>query len=675
MDQGPLREQARQQLRVHGPATVEELLPAIGAQTDVAASEFRRLLLDETFEDGWAAFPLLDRRLCDLDLLTDGITLTHVLDADERGTGIVVDDPDLSCLAFLVDEDGAIGLAGPHAGHLEFLHDGLGGPDGWLPDDDVLVLRVVGGRVEVTGLAEVPAIDIATAERLASTLAALRDEQEYPIDAPELVLEARARHPQLLSEPQAPLGILLAAQDLVSTPGGVVTTAEAEDVGEGSVAQLAKHLRDDHGLDEEQVDAVMHLLLDVTRIQHAALTAGVAEAHRRIEQGADVETVPVTDTERAAVSTAIDDLDAPRTARALALVLDDVDGALALVEDVIEDDALAATVVLDLLDAVRPASRSRTVRSNAAWVRARALELTSDDHTHIEHALWQALEADPDHASAGFELAGFLSVRGRAGAALSQLRAIEGPGVEELIDLLTDFAEPGPRSAGRNDPCPCGSGRKHKVCCAVHGGWSLADRMPWVMHKLLGFYRSPYPREVVMDVALTCGMAPEGSDARHVAVLNLALFEGGVIEDLCEVEGTMLPADELALLRGWSQVRGRLYELVERSGDSEVLLDLRSGERTTIVDRSLPGEMEPGTAMLAWVVEGPEAVTPFFGVVEVPDAHRQDLLDLLEQQPSATELGRWVRDLHSPLPAITGGGLLASVDEGEDASGETDPRA
>lgn len=111
----------------------------VGAGTEVDASAFHRLLLDETFEDGWAAFPLLDGRLCDLGVLTDGITLTHVIDADERAAGTVADDPDLSCLAFLVGDHGTI----PQAGPLELRRDGLTGPAGWLPDDDVLVLRVV----------------------------------------------------------------------------------------------------------------------------------------------------------------------------------------------------------------------------------------------------------------------------------------------------------------------------------------------------------------------------------------------------------------------------------------------------------------------------------------------------------------------------------------------------
>lgn len=666
MDLDHMRRQARQRLRAHGPATVGELARELGGDAGVDERDLSHLLLDVGYdEDNWAAFPLLDGRLCDLDTVLDGITLTHVLQPHERTSGTVAVEPDLTLLELLFGEHRTVPLVGTPSAQLERGDHGLTGPDGWLPDDDLLVLRVIDGQLEVSGRAEVPATDATTAERLARTLEVLRERHEHPIDEAELLLEARARYPHLLSRPQAPLEVLFAAEDLVSTDSGVRTIAEAEDDGPDSVERLSIHLHDDHGLDEEQVDAVLHLLLDVTRLQQEALRAGLAEARQRIEQGEGVDIAPVTSTERAAASSTLDDLDAAQTAWALAVALDDVDAALALLEDVIDDDALAAAALFELLDAVRPARRSRTIRANTAWVRARALELTSDDHAQAEHALRQALDADPDHGPAAFELAGYLSMRGRAGAAIGQLRAIEGPGVDELIDLLADFAQPGPMSAERNEPCPCGSGRKHKVCCAVHGGWSLADRMPWVMHKLMSFYGSPYARDVVLDVAGACSMAEEGSDERDVAVLNLALFEGGLVEDLCEVKGALLPADELDLLRGWAQVRGRLYELVERSGDGAgVLLDLRSGERTAVIDHSLTGQLELGTAMLAWLVTGPRGTVPFYGAVVVPDAYRQSLLDLLDEEPTATQLGRWVRDLHAPPRlATTGGDPMVSIEQ------------
>ncbi|MEX1164419.1 MAG: SEC-C domain-containing protein [Nitriliruptor sp.] len=254
----------------------------------------------------------------------------------------------------------------------------------------------------------------------------------------------------------------------------------------------------------------------------------------------------------------------------------------------------------------------------------------------------------------------FGSDRGQAGAALGLLIGMEGPGVDDLVEFLTPFAGPGPMSAGRNEPCPCGSGRKHKVCCAVRGGWPLRDRMPWLMRKLMAFYASPAARDTVLDVARSTGMAEEGAadSYRDTAALNLALFEGGVIADLCDLRGSLLPADELELLRDWSRVRAGLYELVEEA-DADgtcTLLDLFDGERTTFADGSLAARLEVGDAVLAWLVTDEAGTAPFHSVVPVPDRARDSLLDLLDDDLSATVLARWLRDLHAPPRLATTAG-------------------
>jgi uncharacterized protein YecA (UPF0149 family) len=33
-------------------------------------------------------------------------------------------------------------------------------------------------------------------------------------------------------------------------------------------------------------------------------------------------------------------------------------------------------------------------------------------------------------------------------------------------------SKPAPAPVSRNDPCPCGSGKKFKKCCGAGGGWN-----------------------------------------------------------------------------------------------------------------------------------------------------------------------------------------------------------
>jgi hypothetical protein len=662
VDPDQLRRTALARLRSHGPATPSELVRALELDHDVTPADLDRTLVIDAPEDE-SAFPLRDGRLCDLGGLIEGVTLTHVLTPEERDAGVVDLQPDLSP-AHLVSPDGrTFPLDGGGDHDLELDHHGLTAPRGWLPEEDVLVLRIVDGRVAISGLDTVPEVDTTTAARLADTLAALRAQHARPIDEVELLIDVRARYPKALSTPQAPLRDLLAAEGLAATDRGVVTAEEAEN-DEAPKGELIGHLRDEHGLDDEQIGAILAVDRYVLELRNQVLRASVAAMREALEAGEELDRGRPTAVEREELAAALTTLDLDAAPEHLARALDDVAAAMAVVEDVLEDDFLAAASLLGVLDRVRPASKARDVRANTAWVRARALELVADDHAEAERELRRARELDPDHGAAAFDLVGYLSDRGQAGAALGLLHQIEGPGVADRIELLGRYAKPGPTSAGRNDPCPCGSGRKHKVCCAPRNGWPLAERMPWVMHKLMAFYGSGRAREVVLDVARASGMADTEGSYRDTAALNLALFEGGVIGDLCDVRGSLLPADELELLRAWSQVRAGPYALVEAGDDGTcVLSDLRTLERTTFVDRSLASTLDVGDTVLAWLVEQGDRTVPFYGVVPVPDDNRAELLEVLGSELSATGLAAWLRDLHTPPELVTtGGDVLVSVE-------------
>jgi uncharacterized protein YecA (UPF0149 family) len=68
-------------------------------------------------------------------------------------------------------------------------------------------------------------------------------------------------------------------------------------------------------------------------------------------------------------------------------------------------------------------------------------------------------------------LAGILDRRGR-GADLAELERSEARYRESLKRVRRSAAgkpyERGENKVGRNDPCPCGSGKKYKKCCAAN---------------------------------------------------------------------------------------------------------------------------------------------------------------------------------------------------------------
>ncbi|MFW5933617.1 MAG: SEC-C metal-binding domain-containing protein [Actinomycetota bacterium] len=686
MDEDRLREEARQLLRRLGPQTPQELAQRLDEEMagrddehEIPTADTLRELLLEPVDQEFSPFPLTDGRLCDLEHLIDGLVLTHVITEDERADGAVDVDPDLTPLHLLSDDGRTFPLTDGSSAYLDVGSNGrLRAPKGWLPQDPVLCVRIVGGSIEVAGRSDAPEVDTTLAERLARTLTAVRERQAFPVDAVELVLEARARYPRLLSDAQAPLSMLLAAQGIRATDHGLRTADEPEahdGIGE-EIDGLIEHLREDHRLDEQAVTALLHVYRDIQQLEHDVLEAGVTAMRARLEAGEDaVPTDGDGDDDLTTAREALGSIDLDAAAEELATLLADTEAALALVDDVVGDDPLTATCLLVLLEQAPPPLPARPARANLAWVRAQLLESVADDHAEAERELRRALELDEHHGPASFALARYLSLRGRAGPALGLLHRIEGPNVEELIELLTPYAQPGPASAGRNEPCPCGSGRKHKVCCQPHNGWPLADRLDWVWHKVVTFMAGPRGRELVDPVLHAAGLARSDTSANDVAVLNLSLFEGGLLAELCDVCGSLLPADELELLRDWSWVRARAYELLATDADGTcTVLDLRTGERTTFVDHSIASDVDPGTAILAWLVDEPGGTVPSYGLIVVPDHRREDVLDLLDEEPSATDLASWYRSLFAPPRLATTAGdplvmttLTYQVPDGEAA--------
>jgi hypothetical protein len=57
-------------------------------------------------------------------------------------------------------------------------------------------------------------------------------------------------------------------------------------------------------------------------------------------------------------------------------------------------------------------------------------------------------------------------------------------------------------AVGRNEPCPCGSGRKYKDCCLRRTTVSLRQRSDWLLHKLWTFVLRPHRQQHVLGLAV-----------------------------------------------------------------------------------------------------------------------------------------------------------------------------
>lgn len=681
MDDATIRREAQRLLRSFGPmAAVELALQLSGDGSDAAGRAASRAeastaptpedvhaaLMDISVEGAeFLAFPLSDGRLCDVDELFEGLTLTHVLTEDERRDRTLSLEVDLCPLLLLSSDGRSYPLAdGEVATFGAAARWHLTGPEGWLPDAPVVVAQVVDGRIALTGRDATPPPDAELAERLEAVLAAEHARKDV-VDEVELVIAARARYPRLLRTAQAPLSELLGAVGISSTEHGLRRDDEPwdEDAHAAEIDELIDHLVEDHELGDDEVALVLAVLTDLARLDNHVLDAAIPRARERgPEHALDLDVLArdeASRTELAALTAdALLTIDLEAAAERFEAVLAETHLTAVVIEDVVGSGQLDAACLRALLEACRPQASGRMARANLSWLRAKLLELVADDHADVERELRHAYEVDDGNVYVALDLVGYLADRGQAGAALGILRRIDGLDLEGYTDLLERFAAPGPTSAGRNEPCPCGSGRKHKACCQARNGWPLQERVTWLWDKVRSFLISPSASHQVDLIAQLVGVPSGPEAAEEVAVGNLALFEGGLLEEMLARRGSLLPADERDLLAAWTRTRAAAYELVEvAAGARMTLLDLRSGDRFAIVDHSLSRAGLPvGSALLAWVVPEPEGYALSIGVVRVPDERRERLLDLLDQEPSARDLAAWYRSLSAPPHLATTAG-------------------
>ena len=103
--------------------------------------------------------------------------------------------------------------------------------------------------------------------------------------------------------------------------------------------------------------------------------------------------------------------------------------------------------------------------------------------------------------------------------------------------------------AGRNERCPCGSGKKYKQCHLGNELHPLVDRAGWLYVKLMRFMQVDHPQfpRVIADDIVESVVDPDLRAMVHESYLgiDLALFEGGIAERFLDAKRTLLPADEI----------------------------------------------------------------------------------------------------------------------------------
>ena len=268
-----------------------------------------------------------------------------------------------------------------------------------------------------------------------------------------------------------------------------------------------------------------------------------------------------------------------------------------------------------------------------------------------ESELERAVTLDAEYLSALGDLAWYAADRGDARRALTLLqRSGEGLGNPEY-DFLVEFASSDRKSVGRNELCPCNSGRKYKVCCMNQRTLSIEVRSKWVLHKLQQYISRPQRRE--RNVHLV-GVACNG-DMKNVE--NVAPFisdaigsETETVLSFLEDRGALLPDDERALLVEWLDCPWDLYEVIDVApGQSMSLKGVSSGAVFDVNERSGSRNVERGQMLLTRVARVGDEDQIIANIMPIPLRLRESAISLVASGFETHDVAEWLASLYAPI--------------------------
>ncbi|MDY7103700.1 MAG: SEC-C domain-containing protein [Actinomycetota bacterium] len=629
-----------------GMMSVDAIAAALADRTggEVPADRVERVLAA-----GWS-FVEIDGGLAHVPSLVADTAWAVELDEASSSEGVVPFYPDLAPLARWMADVGELPLvddAGSVIGSVRWsvsdrdgrTTDVLAGPDGWLgasgPGPVVVSVTAAGVRV-APATTPVPAPSDGQVEAIRSAFAAIAERLEVDMGRSEPVelriapiddLAARAlagdRAP-FVGTTVAPLPALLEAAGLEHRDD---TVAEAGiEWGALRSWRVRERLMDEHGLDAEAAKTLFAVL--------AVTTMFVADE--------DPDALGVGEEERAAVALMV------------ALALSHGPSADAFWAETVGRGVDAEVIGRFERGIAAGYTLGTATPIGLAWLRARCLEAGGDAAGAVAE-LEQALRDDTAHVPALVDLAGFAADRSEAAAAFAFLRrsgvtdhdhshhdhahghanhdhahddADEQASLVEghlLVEEVRWFAEHRPSAmAGRNERCPCGSGRKYKVCHLGRELHPLEDRAYWLVTKAERFLRRRHPGRVEELASMIADpvTSPRAHAALHGAafVADLALHEGGVFAEFLAARAPLLPDDERRIGERWLDRKRSLFELERVTDDRIVLRDLITDEHVTVANLLRTGTLDEGRVIVGRPVPVDDEQRAFTGFLPVEAA-------------------------------------------------------
>jgi hypothetical protein len=269
-----------------------------------------------------------------------------------------------------------------------------------------------------------------------------------------------------------------------------------------------------------------------------------------------------------------------------------------------------------------------TTTAGVAYLQALGADADGDAAAAEAH-LAAGLAADPAHPACLGLSAELAEDRGDAQRSVAlQRRAGRDPGPDALRELAPFLA---PRELGRNDPCPCGSGRKYKACCSGRTLRApLVARCRWLLARAARHAVRTNPSAV--ESLRQLFDSSFGGDAPALTG-DLLLFPGGGLARYLECRAALLADDERAVVAAWPTAPMRVLAVEGPGPDGTIrAVDLDGGAALLIDDRAAAAGLQAGETVLTRTLPVGEVQLLTSAVVRIPPASVERARELVREE-------------------------------------------
>ena len=208
-----------------------------------------------------------------------------------------------------------------------------------------------------------------------------------------------------------------------------------------------------------------------------------------------------------------------------------------------------------------------------------AYSFASSNIDSAESYVRLAIKEDPEHPWARRLLSQLLEDRGDLHGALSNLNHSIREEMDDDREILEALVEEY-RCIARNDPCPCGSGKKYKQCCLISPKLSLEPWRQWFESVMTRFASFPGNGSVLNEIIGSAVYLEESPRLEPFLPfsIDLAIHEGGSLKNYLTNRRTLIPPHQLATLEKLALTRRSIYEIVASTSRSLTLRDIGTNE-------------------------------------------------------------------------------------------------